>query len=996
MIRNLNPQPPPVVSLAQATKGICVPLVFLSLLCLPGSAKAASGPSEESAGASGASVHLPVPQIHADAEPITIDMVVRDKKNRPVTSLTPKDLAVSDGGTPVQLSDLHLVTAQAGAKASIAFLFDRLSPQSAKAAREIAGKLVGLAPAHVSFAVLGLDDRLRLLQNYTGDRTAIDVAIGLALQQMPQLEVPEAEKQLLSIEQSGKLSTGVNASVEDRAKARIMVAALEESVRIIQDQHASAALAGMLALAKAQQSMPGRKVLVFFSEGLPANASTESMTRDVVEAAGRAGLGIYAVDASGVKTKAFDVITMMNPEVPSAPPNMKSPMGMLPGINVDMLRVAAVAGGHSRSDNPFENDHDSAKGDPLALLAIGTGGFSIRASEDVRKPLLRLVEDVSDYYEASYVSNLKEFDGQFHPISIQPLQKGVTIRSRAGYFALPPEATSSLGVRPFEAPLLKILSDSQKPSEVEFQQAVLHLGGKGAQTENELVVEVPVSHLDVHTDQHTLLYSAHVSILAQVKDKSGVVVEHFSEDIARNGALEAVDGFRAGAVTLQRHFTAAPGEYLLEAVVLDRQGQKTGAARSAFTVPAPDDGPWLSDVALVRENLPYSGAPDPLEPLRYGKSKVVPNLAGVVAAGTNRVSFFFSIQPDTRLAASTGKLDMEVWKDGKSISHSSMNIVPSASGSAILNEPTIQASSLAAGFYRAVFTYTQGEKSSSRELGFTVLGNGAVSPETNAEPDAGATIADLGDLAPGRFSAAANTSAEPSEEEKSALIGGARKRALGYLDSLVNFKCIELTDRFADRKGTGNWTKHDKIAELLTYESGEESRTILDDSGKAGKDQAVDMKGARLTGEFGGVLEIVFDPKAKTEFTWKETDTLDGAKVEVFRYAVDAKNSKFMVTALPHSSEIVGFNGLVYIDAATRGVRRVVVDADGIPSDSAVSASGLTIDYDYITINNHDYLMPVRGELRMKLVSAGSILHRIEFRDYHRFGSEVRIVAVKP
>jgi hypothetical protein len=374
----------------------------------------------------------------------------------------------------------------------------------------------------------------------------------------------------------------------------------------------------------------------------------------------------------------------------------------------------------------------------------------------------------------------------------------------------------------------------------------------------------------------------------------------------------------------------------------------------------------------------------------------VPNLAGLLSAGTPRISFFFSIHPGAGVAGSNGKLDMDVWKDGKSVSHSSMNIVPSTSGSAIVNEPTIQASSLASGFYRAVFTYTQGDKSSSRELGFTILGNRAASPDASPATDAGVTIPDLGDLTPGRFSAAANASTEPSEEGKTALLDGARKRALGYLDSLVNFKCIEVTDRFSDRKGSGSWTRHDQIAELLTYENHEESRTILDDSGKAGKDQEVDMKGARLTGEFGGVLEIVFDPKAKTEFTWKETDTLDGAKVEVFRYSVAAKNSKFMVTALPHSSEIVGFKGLVYIDAATRGVRRVVVDADGIPSDSAVSASGLTIDYDYITINNHDYLMPVRGELRMKLVSMGSILHRIEFRDYHRFGSAVRIVGVNP
>jgi len=681
---------------------------------------------------------------------------------------------------------------------------------------------------------------------------------------------------------------------------------------------------------------------------------------------------------------------------PSAPPNMANPMGMLPGMNVNMLRAAATAGGHSQSENPFDRDHLSSNGDSLALLAIGTGGFAIRAADDVRKPLQRLIEDVSEYYEASYVSTLKDYDGQFHPISVAPLQKGVTIRARAGYFALPPEADGSFGMRPFEAPLLKILGDSQLPSELGFQQAVLQLGGKGAQTENELVIEVPASHLEVHTDQRTLLYSAHLSILAQVKDKAGVLVEHFSEDIARSGALETVDGFRAGAVTLQRHFSAAPGQYVLEAVVLDQQGNKAGAERSEFVVQAPGEGPWLSDIALVRSNLPFSGAPDPLEPMQFAKAKVVPSLSAQVPAASPHVSFFFSIHPDARLTGRPGRLDMDLLKDGKSVSHSSMEIAAGSNADVIKNEPTIQTGSLSSGLYTVVFTYTQGDKSTYRELAFTVDGDRTASKDAGfTEPSV--AIPDLGELAPGRFSAgSAMASTEPSQDEKTALLEGARKRSLGYLDSLVNFKCLEFTDRFTDRKSAGSWTRHDKIAELLTYENREESRTILDESGKPGQVQAIDMKGARLTGEFGGVLEIVFDPKAAAEFAWKETDTLDGATVEVFRYSVAAKNSKFVVTALPHTAEVVAFHGLVYIDAATRGVRRVVVDADGIPADSAVSASGLTIDYDYITINNHDYLMPVRGELRMKLVTMGSILHRIEFRDYHRFGSEVRIVGVNP
>jgi hypothetical protein len=111
---------------------------------------------------------------------------------------------------------------------------------------------------------------------------------------------------------------------------------------------------------------------------------------------------------------------------------------------------------------------------------------------------------------------------------------------------------------------------------------------------------------------------------------------------------------------------------------------------------------------------------------------------------------------------------------------------------------------------------------------------------------------------------------------------------------------------------------------------------------------------------------------------------------------VDLKNSRYSVTAIPKLPVIVGFHGLAYIDDATRGVRRITMVADGIPARYPVRASAIAIDYDYVAINNHDYLMPVRGEMRMKLGKLEQILNRIEFRDYHRFGSDARIVGFTP
>ena len=96
------------------------------------------------------------------------------------------------------------------------------------------------------------------------------------------------------------------------------------------------------------------------------------------------------------------------------------------------------------------------------------------------------------------------------------------------------------------------------------------------------MVEVPVSEMEMRQDPNTDLFSMHLSILAQVKNKAGTVIEHFSEDIPRHGALETIDKTRLETVTLQRHFIANPGEYVMEVAIEDRNNGKIGARTHQF------------------------------------------------------------------------------------------------------------------------------------------------------------------------------------------------------------------------------------------------------------------------------------------------------------------------------------------------------------------------------------------------------------------------------
>jgi hypothetical protein len=74
--------------------------------------------------------------------------------------------------------------------------------------------------------------------------------------------------------------------------------------------------------------------------------------------------------------------------------------------------------------------------------------------------------------------------------------------------------------------------------------------------------------------------------------------------------------------------------------------------------------------------------------------------------------------------------------------------------------------------------------------------------------------------------------------------------------------------------------------------------------------------------------------------------------------------------------------------------------ADDVPKDSRVHAVSVSIDYDYVSINHHDYLLPVGAQVMVSNERRETDLNQIQFRNFHRFSSRVRILdgeqAAKP
>src|SRR5439155_3307851 len=61
----------------------------------------------------------------------------------------------------------------------------------------------------------------------------------------------------------------------------------------------------LLAVVESLAYLPGRKTIVFFSEGLPVSPALSARLDDVIDVANRANVTAYAIDAKGLQSKSL-------------------------------------------------------------------------------------------------------------------------------------------------------------------------------------------------------------------------------------------------------------------------------------------------------------------------------------------------------------------------------------------------------------------------------------------------------------------------------------------------------------------------------------------------------------------------------------------------------------------------------------------------------------------------------------------------------------------
>lgn len=941
-----------------------------------------------------------VPQVPADgkatisttAEEVVLDLIVRDKKGRPVRDLKAGEIEIIDGDQPTKVKSLRFMELEQTANAEtkkidplrqlrlVTLLFDSLKIESAIQAKGAAHELVkaGAGP-NVYFSIFRMAGRLQALHPFSNDGVALHKAIdtfGGAKADF-QFHAKQVENNLtLMAAQSISAGTDANGKPLDPSGAilaSMMLNILSTSLQDSKEIESRPILGALRAAADQMRDLPGRKTIVYFTEGWNLTYALKDQFKALISAANRANVSFYIVDAGGLVTGSRN----------EAARKMLS-------------QAASVSASQGSDSTTFEqargvdttlesmNAHTQTA---LMDLAGSTGGTFIADSNDLRKPMAKLVEDVNAYYEVNYTPAGRQMDAHFRNIKVKVNRPGVRIQTRSGYFDLPQGSRNLKGS--WEISALKALEDPTMPPGFAFQAEAFPLRRQTGQVTGELVYQIPISALEPEENASTKTFRLHFGVVALFRDPNGKIVQKLSREIGHEGALDSWERAKASNYFVTQSFQVPAGAYTVEMVAVDATNSKASVMRMPVSFLANEGGLDLGGPIVVERLDPVGALPES-DPLRYEKSRVLPSVASardgysINPKKQEGLPLFFLIRPGP---GAKPELVLEIRRNGEVFSMLNIALPEGKMAAEIPYVATLPTGALGGGKFELLAKLRQGDAVVERKLDFIIEGEPRVvtkagqltsgSAATEAEENASLPVRDLvvGPL---------HADLKPPPDDEARILEGARKRALEYVANLPNFVCMQVTRRFEQplAKGGDEWKEIDNLSEQLTFVDGHENYQKIN-----GVQRGDDMgRGVLSAGEFGTLLRMVFRPESKAMLKWHDLEVENGRKLHVFEYSIPRATSQYMVRPNPHSAAVaVAAKGIVAIDEETYQIRRIQMAAADLPKKFPFQESVIEVEYDTFTVGEQFSLLPKRATVR---VAAGKKVNRnsIEYLNYRKWG----------
>ncbi|HEX8772622.1 MAG TPA: VWA domain-containing protein [Pyrinomonadaceae bacterium] len=690
---------------------------------------------------------------------ILLDAVVKDKKGHVVKDLKPSDFEIYEDGVRQDVKSFNFITrgqtmtpgasdaketpttsqpaapprgtspANTNRISAVALVFDRLSPDARKRAHNAALSYVGNEVRSDDFiGVFNIDLSLRAIQSFTNDGRLIRQAIDHAVAQPPasfssntgQITGLSQSQAALQSQSATAAQTAMESNGQDMGSAGAIAAAqqlaemtqraVEGFERLERNQQGFATTEGLLAILNAMGRLPGRKALIFFSEGVAIPPAVQSHFRSVISAANRANVSIYTVDAAGLRVESVDA------EAGRAMVALGQKRARIAGSPSD------GTGGPMTRD--LERNEDLLRLNPesgLGQLADQTGGILISNTNNPGTRLRQVDEDLHAYYLLSYSPANQNFDGHFRQISLKVNRPGVEVQARKGYYAI--SNSYDTPVLDYEVPALALLSGRPpQPDAFVSRVAAFNFPETGKPGLVPLMVEVPASSINFVLNNEKKSYSTNFSVIVLIEDEAGHVVRKLSAQYLLGGQLDKLEAAKGGKILFYRETQLVPGRYTLKSVVYDATNERASKDTGSLNVSDADQSRLrLSSIVIIKsaEKLTANEQGTP-NPFHFGEVLIYPNMNEPLRkSAIKNVAFFVTVYPPQGSASAT-KLKLEIVQGGKVLGQTSTELPAPDSSGRIQYASAIPIDKYKPGDYELRVTVQNGQSTASRAEHFTI------------------------------------------------------------------------------------------------------------------------------------------------------------------------------------------------------------------------------------------------------------------------------------
>jgi VWFA-related protein len=325
---------------------------------------------------------------------------------------------------------------------------------------------------------------------------------------------------------------------------------------------------GLNSLARALSGYPGRKNLIWVSQGFPITLFPEVISDEP------------------------DVFC--NPKAPCIDNN--NSMGRVQGftgrsgedfadevqkvanalMNAQVAVYPVDAGG-------LQKDNRLSQINTMRSLADRTGGKAFYNSNDVEGGINSSVNDGSTYYTLEYYPENKTWDGKFRVIQVKA-RPGMALRYRQGYYALDPGTQSKDANKALAKTFTDALSlDAPSATGVVFHAGVMPTAGKAQQVTVNFAIDPHTVSFEHQSDgmEHAMVSCA----VAAFSDKGAPVKQEITNLSAAMKTADFEKMMQGQQFPCTRTIDLKPGSYNLTLGVVDRNSRLIGTTTAWVRVP---------------------------------------------------------------------------------------------------------------------------------------------------------------------------------------------------------------------------------------------------------------------------------------------------------------------------------------------------------------------------------------------------------------------------